>query len=157
MDFHGGAAVGAGILAGAIMMVPLYMGMMMMPSQMRMDVLLMLGTMTGSRNQPMAYGIGVMMHGVMSIVFALIHVSLYSAFDLTDALAAWGVLFGFVHWVIVGVALGMMRTMHPLIRSGEMENPGPFAISFPTMTAMGFFMLHILFGVLVGSFYQAFA
>ncbi|MCI0441414.1 MAG: hypothetical protein L0177_20115, partial [Chloroflexi bacterium] len=94
MDFNGGAAVGAGILAGAIMIVPLYMGMIMMPSQMRMNILLMLGTMTGNRNQQMAYPMGAMMHGVISVVFALIHISLFTAFDLTEALAAWGVLFG---------------------------------------------------------------
>ncbi|MCI0439453.1 MAG: hypothetical protein L0177_10010, partial [Chloroflexi bacterium] len=97
------------------------------------------------------------MHGVISVVFALIHISLFTAFDLTEALAAWGVLFGFVHWLIVGMALGMMRVMHPLIRSGEIENPGPFAISLPAMTTMGFFMLHLLFGALVGAFYEAFA
>ena len=60
-----------------------------------------------------------------------------------------------VHWVIVGMGLGMMRFMHPLIRSGEMDDPGAFALKFPAMTAIGFFMLHIVFGVLVATFYEA--
>ena len=156
MDFNGGAAVGAGLLAGAIMVIPLYMGILMLPTQMRMNLFLMLGTMM-TRNESMAYAMGAMMHAVMSIGFALIHVALFVAFDIDSNLAAWGVLFGFVHWMISGMGLGMLRTMHPLIRSGEMPGPGAFAISFPPMTAAGFFMMHILFGVLVGAFYEAFA
>ena len=38
-----------------------------------------------------------------------------------------------------------------------MEAPGPFALGYPSMTAVGFFMLHILFGVVVGALYTAFA
>ena len=32
-----------------------------------------------------------------------------------------------------------------------------FALGYPRMTAMGFLMLHILFGILVGTFYTALA
>ncbi len=167
MDFDATAAIIAGLIAGAIMVVPLYMGLAMMPSQMKMNLFLLLGTMmltskpmayatggTTSPNKPLAYVVGAMVHAVMSIAIALIHVAVYEAFDLETDLAAWGVLFGFVHWVIVGMGLGMMRFMHPLIRSGEMDDPGAFALKFPAMTAIGFFMLHIVFGVLVATFYE---
>ena len=40
----------------------------------------------------------------------------------------------------------MMPLMHPLVAKGEMENPGPFALSLGPMTAIGFLMLHLLFG-----------
>ena len=170
MDFDAVAAIIAGLIAGAIMVVPLYMGIAMMPSQMKMNLFLLLGTMmltskpmayatggTTSPNKPMAYAAGAMVHAAMSIGFALIHVAVFVAFDLETELAAWGVLFGVVHWVIVGMGMGMMRFMHPLIRSGEMDDPGAFALKFPAMTAMGFFMLHIVFGVLVAVFYELLA
>ena len=154
MSFEAGPAIGAGLIGGAMMSALLYMGIGMMPRQMRMNLFLMLGTMM-FRNKGSAYVAGAMMHGVMSVVFGLIHVALYSAFGLTSALVAWGALFGFVHWLVTGMGLGMIPVMHPLIRRGEMDAPGAFAMNYPAMTAMGFFMLHIIFGILVGAFYTA--
>lgn len=155
MDFEIGPAIGAGLIAGGIMIVPLYLGLVMIPSQMKMNLFVLLGTMM-IKDRGMAFVAGAMMHAVMSIVFALIHVAFFVAFGIDSALPAWGILFGFVHWMVSGMGMGMMPMMHPLIRNGEMEAPGPFALSFPPMTAMGFLMLHILFGVMVGTFYEAF-
>ena len=138
------------------MVVPLYMGMAAMPNQMKMNLLLMLGTMMIFRSGAMAYGMGAMVHAVMSIVFALIHVAVYNALGLESELVAWGALFGFVHWIITGMNLGMMRFVHPLIRGGDMDDPGAFALGFPPMTAMGFLTLHIVYGISVGAFYEAF-
>ncbi len=170
MGFDGGAAVAAGLIGGAAMGVLLYMGIAMMPRQMKMNLFLMLGTMMARggtvayagggatfRGKTVTYATGAMIHAGMSVVFGLIHVGFITAFGLETSLAAWGVLFGFVHWIVVGMGLGMMRLMHPLIRSGDMEAPGPFALGYPPMTAAGFFMLHILFGVVVGALYTAFA
>ena len=156
MEFAAGAAIVAGIIGGVVMSAVLYMGIAMMPRQMKMNLFLMLGTMM-VRDTKMAYVAGAMMHIGMSIVFGLIHVALYQAFGLESALVAWGVLFGLVHWVITGMGLGMMPVMHPLIRKGQMDAPGAFAMSYPAMTVMGFLMLHVLFGVLVGTFYTALA
>ena len=154
MDFDGGAAVGAGLIAGAVMSVLLYMGVGMMPRQMKMNLFLMLGTMM-VRDRSIAYVAGAMMHGMMSIAFALVHVALFNAFDLESSLAAWGIIFGLAHWVVSGMGLAMTPTMHPLIRKGEMDAPGAFALSYPAMTAMGFLMLHVVYGILVGAFYTA--
>ena len=153
MDF--GATVGAGLLGGAIMSVILYMGIAMMPGQMKMNLFYLLGSMM-FRQRMMIYGAGAMAHAAMSIAFALAHVGVYQAFDLDSQLVAWGLLFGFVHYLAVGMALGMMPIMHPRIKSGEIQAPGAYALGYPRGTAMGFLMLHLLYGVLVGAFYTAF-
>ena len=121
-----------------------------------MNLLYMLGTMM-TRSKVPAYVIGAMMHAMMGVVFALIHTGLYQAFDLETSLVAWGLLFGFGHWLIVGAGFGMIGVMHPLMRSGEMQAPGPFVKNYPTMTAMGFLMLHLLYGVVVGGLYEVWA
>ena len=59
--------------------------------------------------------------------------------------------------MVSGMGLGMVPVMHPLMRSGQMVAPGAFALGYPRMTAMGFLMLHILFGILVGTVYTALA
>ena len=154
MNFDGGTAVVAGLIGGTVMSVLLYMGIAMMPRQMKMNLFLMLGTMV-FRDKTMAYAAGAMMHAMMSVVFGLIHVAFFVAFDVETSLAAWGLLFGLAHWMVSGMGLGMIGTMHPLMRRGEMAAPGAFALGYPSMTAMGFLMLHVLFGLLVGTVYAA--
>lgn len=156
MSFDPASAIYAGLIGGAAMVIPLYMGIAIIPNQMKMNLLLLLGTMMMFKGGMMAYAAGAMIHAVMSIAFALIHVAAYRAIGLESELAAWGLLFGAAHWIVVGMGLGMMRFMHPLIRSGEMDGPGPFALNFPAMTVAGFFMLHLLFAVLVGTLYEVF-
>ncbi len=156
MEYNLGAAIAAGIVGTVAMTAMLYMGIAMMPKQMTMNLLYMLGTMM-TRNRTAAYLVGAMMHGVMGIMFALIHTGVYQATGLESSLAAWGILFGFVHWLVVGVGIGMIGIVHPLMRSGELQAPGVFAKNLPNMTVLGFMMLHLLYGLLVGAIYSAYA
>ena len=153
MDFP--ALIGAGLLAGAIMSAVLYMGIAVMPGQMKMNLFYLLGSMM-FREKTMVYMAGAMAHAGMSVIFALIHVGVFDAVDLESKLALWGLLFGFVHYMVVGMALGMLPLLHPRIRDGELQAPGAFALAYPPGTAIGFLMLHLLYGVLVGAFYTAF-
>ncbi|MCH8063404.1 MAG: hypothetical protein IH861_12995 [Chloroflexi bacterium] len=155
MDFNIGTAIVAGVVATVVMTIVMYMGKAMMPQQMPMNILHMLGTMMTRSTGP-AYMMGAMMHGVMGVIFALIHVALFVAFGL-EALVAWGILFGVVHWVIAGMGMGMMNFVHPVIRSGEMMAPGAFVKNLPMMNVMGFLMVHVIYGLVVGGLYQALA
>ena len=86
----------------------------------------------------MIYMAGAMAHAAMSVVFALIHVGIYEAIDLDSNLVAWGLLFGFMHYMVVGMALGMIPIMHPRIRAGEIQAPWAYALDYPAGTAVGF-------------------
>lgn len=155
MEYNGGAAVAAGVLAGLIMIVPIYMGLVMMPRHMKMDILKLMGTMMLPVSG-MTYPAGLMAHLGASIVFALIHVGLFNLFDIDSAFAAWGILFGLGHAVIAGMAFGMMPVMHRGIKDGAVDAPGFMALNYPQATTMGFVMVHVLYGVLVGAFYEVF-
>ena len=149
------AAIGAGLVAGAVMGALLYMGIAVMPSQMRMNLFYLLGSMM-FRQRIIVYTAGSIVHAALSIVFALSHVGIYQLFGLESSFAAWGLLFGFVHYLVVGMGLGMMPIMHPRIRAGELQAPGAYALGYPKATAAGFLMLHLVYGVLVGAMYDAF-
>ncbi len=154
MEFEPGYAILAGLSGGAVMAVILYMGIAMMPQQMKMNLFMMLGTMV----LPVGVGaflMGAMVHAGMSVVFGLIHGGVFAALDIDSAWAAWGLLFGLAHWAVAGMALGMMPMMHPRMRSGEIDEPGFYALRYPPMTAMGFLMLHLVFGLTVGALYGA--
>ncbi len=160
MDFSFGAAIAAGAVATVVMTAMLYMGMAVMPRQMSMNILYMLGTMPGtmmSRNKMMAYVAGTMMHGMMGIVLALAHAGVIKGLDLTSALIAWGVLFGFVHYLMVGMGMGMIGTMHPLMRAGQMTAPGLYVTNLPRMTVVGFLMVHLVYGLVVAALYDVWA
>ncbi len=156
MDFSFGAAIAAGAVATVVMTAMLYMGMAVMPRQMPMNILYMLGTMM-TRNKMMAYVAGTMMHATMGIALALAHTGVIKGLDLTSALVAWGVLFGFVHYLIVGMGFGMIGSMHPLMRTGQMPAPGLFVSNFPKPTVVGFLMVHLVYGLVVGALYEVWA
>ncbi len=156
------------------MIVVLYMAIWMMPKQMKMNLLLLLGTMVAPVGAA-AYGVGLMAHTMMSVAFGVVHGGLADAVDVTSAGqgAAYGAIFGLGHALIVGVVLGMMPMLHPRMRSTQgqlvpalaggsatpdeelLDPPGFFGMNYPLMTVMGFFMLHVLFGVIVGALYGA--
>jgi hypothetical protein len=150
MDWDFGAAILAGLVATGVMTALLYMGRAMMPDKMTMNILQMEGTMLTRATGP-SYAAGFM----MGVGFAIIHTLLFQAFDIDSNLLVWGIAFGSGHWVIAGMGLGMIGKMHPLMRSGEMTAPGLFAKNLPGMTVMGFFMLHLVYGLVVGVVYDA--
>ena len=155
VDFDLGPAAGAGLIGGGVMIVMLYMGIAMMPQQMRMNLLLMLGGMMGLTGAP-AYMLGLMMHAMMSVVFGVIHAAIFAAGDIEDAVLLWGIVFGAGHAMMSGTGLGMVAGMHPLMRAGRMEAPGVFALKLGMPTAMGFVMLHVIYGVVVAGLYDSF-
>ena len=156
MDFEPEWAILAGLVGGAVMAIMLYMGNILMPQQMKMNLFMMLGTMVLPVGAA-AFLMGAMVHAGMSVVFGLIHGGVFAALDIDSAEAAWGLLFGLVHWAAAGMALGMLPLMHPRMRSGEIDEPGFYALRYPPVTAMGFLMLHLVFGVIVGVLYGEWA
>lgn len=154
VEFEFWPAVGAGLVGGAVMAALLQMGIMMMPDKMRMNLLLMLGTMMGMSGA-MAYVAGLMMHLVASAIFGIIHASIFAGADIDSGEILWGALFGLGHAVITGIMLMAMPMVHPEIKAGRMDAPGPLAMSLGAPTAMGFVVLHIIFGALVAVLYAA--
>lgn len=156
------------------MIAVLYMGIWMLPRQMKMNLLLLLGTMVAPVGAA-AYAAGFMAHVGMSVVFGVVHGGLIEVVGVTSAAqgAAYGAFFGLGHALMVGVALGMMPMIHPRMRQAQgqlvpalaggaatpgeelLDPPGFFGLNYPLSTVMGFFMLHVMFGVIVGSVYGA--
>lgn len=87
MEYSVGAAIGAGLVATAVMTAVLYMGIWMMPRQMTTNLLYTLGSVA-TPSRLAAYAIGAMMHAMMGVMFALVHTGLYQASDVESGLAA---------------------------------------------------------------------
>ena len=139
MEYNSPAAIYSGLIAGSIMLIPIYLGRMMMPEQMKM-----LGTMM-MPVRGMTYGIGLMIHAVMSIIFASAHAAFYLWLDI-DRSFAIGIVFGLVHFIGTGMFLGMLSSsLHRGIHDGAVEAPRFFALKLGGANAMGA-LVHIIFG-----------
>jgi hypothetical protein len=49
----------------------------------------------------------------------------------------------------------MLAMTHPLVRSGDIEEPRAFMTGFGSMTPIGSLAAHIAFGLVTGSIYAA--
>lgn len=174
---NAGAAIAGGLIGGGAMIAVLYPMIWMMPRQMKMNFLLIVGTMVAPVGAT-AYVAGLMIHAMMSAAFGVVHGGVLASVgvDSAGAGAAAGALFGLVHATVVGMMLGVMPLMHPRMRSEQpklipvfagdrppsaeealLDPPGFFGLNYPPLTVMGFFMLHVMFGIIVGLTYGALA
>lgn len=143
-------AVIAGIVATLVFTTVLVMAPKMgMP---KMDIVSLLGSMFSARSNPV---LGWMMHLMMGIVFALIYAFLWS---LGFGRATWGIglIFGAVHWLIVGMVMGMIPMLHVGIKRGAVKAPGLWMTNNGgVMAFMGGLVGHAIFGAVAALVYAA--
>lgn len=136
------AAIIAGLVGTAVMTGLMYMAPMMgMP---KMDIIGMLGAMFTS-NEGAARVIGVILHFMLGVIFALIYAWLWSM-GIGAATWWWGLIFGAVHGVVAMIMMPLMIRMHPR----------PPAMQMGPMLMMGLLLGHLVFGLVVVLTYTAF-
>ncbi len=152
-----GPAITAGLAGGTALLAVIYMGKA--SGMTSMDLLKMLGSMMAPKaSTTTQYGVGAMVHAMMSAAFGIVHALVLIAAAPATVAAATGLdaMFGAVHGVMVIIALPIMvGAMHPLVRAGEMQAPGPGMTGYGKMTPMGAFMGHVAFGLVTGAVYAS--
>ncbi|MCA1562681.1 MAG: hypothetical protein LC804_21255 [Acidobacteria bacterium] len=142
-----GRAFLAGVIGGIVMSMGLAMGRAMgMPANLEM----MLGTMLLQPGTA-AFMVGMVMHLMISGLIALIYAWGFETLTHRSG-ALIGAGFGVIHAIIGGMVMGMMPMMHPLIPE-MMPAPGAFMSNLGMMGVMAEFVLHILYGAVVGAIY----
>lgn len=159
MPYNALNAASVGLIGGAVMALVLYLGLAMSPRQMRLNLFYIFGTMLLPRgNATMVYFLGAAAHAAVSVGLALFYALLfYWIFSEGSNLVVWGLLFGFVHWIVAGANLGMLGELHPLMVNRELRRPGPFAVNYPRPTAAALLVLHLVYGLIVSWLYTAWA
>ena len=152
------AAIVAGLVGTAAMSLLMVMGPKMgLP---KMAIWEMLGSMFDSHGNNT---LGWMAHFMMGAVFALIYAALWSA-GLGAPTLIGGILFGAVHFVIVGLmtlaparsaGVGGIPVMHAGIKAGTVQAPGVLMLNGGIMGLMGGLVGHILYGLVVALVYAA--
>ncbi|MDD2921030.1 MAG: hypothetical protein PHQ36_01990 [Anaerolineales bacterium] len=143
-------AVISGIVATLVFTMILKMAPKMgMPN---MDIVDLLGSMFSEKSNAV---LGWMMHLMMGMVFAVIYAFLWSS---GIGAATWisGLVFGAVHWLIVGMMMAMIPMMHVGIKSGAVKAPGMWMTNNGgAMAFMGGLVGHMIFGIVVALVYAA--
>ena len=141
------------VIAGLVGTVVFTMIMVMAPKMgmPKMDIVGLLGSMFGGENR----ALGMIIHLLMGAIFAIIYVYLWGVgIGILSLLG--GVIFGAIHWLVVGLMMAGMPMMHAGIKSGAVEAPGIYMTkSGGAMGFMGGLIGHIIFGAVVALTYAA--
>lgn len=145
---NGGRAFVAGMTGGAVMTGIMWMARTFMGMPMNLEM--MEGTMLVHTPGTAAWVVGFVMHLMISGLIALAYAWAFEHVVHRSG-AGVGALFGLVHAVVAGVAMGMVPSVHPLIPE-QMPAPGAFLSNIP-MGVVALFMLHAIYGAVVGAMY----
>lgn len=119
-----------------------------------LNIEMALGTLLTQKINAGSWILGLMMHIVLGGLLAQLYA--FGFEFLTERAGAWiGAGFALIHASIAGVVMFVLGSIHPLMKnSGELPAPGPFAITYGTLTALVFVGLHLVYGSWVGSLYS---
>lgn len=126
----------------------------------RMNIPYMLGTII-TPNRDRAKIIGVLLHMLNGWIFSLIYVWGFQIMHL----ATWwlGGIFGLIHAsFVLTVGMVVLPGMHPRMASEQqgptvvkqLEPPGFLALNYGFNTPLSVVLAHIIFGIILGSFYS---
>ena len=143
-------AIVAGLAGTVVISLLMAMGPRMgMP---KMAIWEMLGTMFSKEGN---LALGWTFHFMMGVLFAIVYGALW-AVGIGSATPLSGVIFGAVHFALVGLAMGGMPVMHAGIKSGTVKAPGVLMLNAGVMGLMGGLVGHILYGLVVALIYGFF-
>jgi hypothetical protein len=140
-------AVAFGVVGAAAMSVLMALARAVgMPVSLEM----MLGTMTGAAPGPGPFVLGLATHLTMGGIFGLIYGWIFERIHHGGAVVGVGI--GLVHAVVAGLFMALLPTIHPLMPD-RMAPPGAFMSNLRVMGVLAQFVLHAVFGAIVGGGY----
>lgn len=146
---NAGRAFVAGMIGGAAMSAMMWVGRSVMGLEANLSM--MLGTMVVQPPGGVAWVAGFVMHLMISGAIALLYA--WGFEHVTHrAGAGTGALFSLLHSLVAGVTMGMMPAMHPLIDE-RMPAPGMFLANYGTGHVIALFVMHAVYGAIVGAMY----
>lgn len=119
----------------------------------RMDLLDLLGSMFVEPGSSASKGVGMAMHLMNG---ALLGIAWAYGVGLLNLPANWltAMGWGVILWLLALLMMTTVGSVHPAIKSGEQEDPGPAATNYGKMTPVGSLMGHLVYGLVLGLLYQ---
>lgn len=151
MKVRKATAIRLGVIAAVVMTLVMVAVRAAGLSQMNLEM--MNGAMITRSVDTLTWVLGLAMHLVAGAVFGLVYAAIFEAWGR----AGWqrGLLLGALHSLLSGTLLAVMPFIHPAIpEHSGLPAPGFLAAGYGPVTVVGFVVLHLLFGVIVGAGYR---
>ena len=115
------------------------------------DLELVLGTLAGAEPSVTTFMLGLALHLGFGTLFGMLYAWLFERVWHHGG-AGTGMLLGVIHAALIGIVIGLMPRFHPLIPE-LVPDPGPYFANGGAITVIAFFVLHVLYGAVVGAGY----
>jgi len=115
------------------------------------DLELLLGSLVTSTLGFGPWFLGLGIHFMIGAGFGMVYAALMETFNKSGWRA--GLAIACVHVLAAGLILPLIGAAHPLVRTGLLPSPGPFASGMGGAAVVLFVLLHLLYGVIVGACY----
>jgi hypothetical protein len=141
-----GSAIAAGVVATIAATIVLIIAQV--SHLMDMNLPTIYGAMISSPSQNPYYTgvvIDLVIGGLVGIVYAAVYM-------WTNIAPNWlnGLGFGFIHWLIAGFLFGLA----PGVPAWSISAPGMFVVNYGTVAIIGYLILHLVYGTVVGAAYR---
>lgn len=150
-------ALSAGVVAGLLMTFALALGRFFEVTPLNLEM--GLGATVTRTIGPVTWILGLFFHLILSAAFGLLYAK---GFKLIGRIGlAPGLTFGLIHWAVVGILLGILPIAHQVIEyypqapshsfgAPQLLRPGFFGFDLGTGTVLSIFLIHLIFGSIVG-------
>lgn len=119
---------------------------------LNVNISMMLGTMFGIQPGTGAWLLGFVVHLIMGGLFALIYSAGFE-YRIHHAGIRTGMGYAVIHAFIAGFFLGFLPALHPLMPQ-SVAAPGFYMANLGWAGPVGFFLIHLIFGAVVGGMYH---
>ena len=144
---------GRGLLFGVLGAIAMsVVSALLRTAGLRVDFELILGTLTGLAPGREAFAAGLGIHIAIGAAFGLLYTWLFERVWVHGG-AATGMILGVLHAALLGMFFGLTPQFHPYVAAHQVADPGPYFVNAGIGGVVAWFLLHMLYGVVVGGGY----
>lgn len=152
IDVEVGAAILAGLIAGAVMEGPVYL-QKAMGLPVKQNIFRTWGLLFGQRGTS-GYITGFVFHQVLAAVIAVLYAVFFRLIGIDGDLWLWGLVGALIHYTLAGPVVAIIPSLNP--DTGLLREQGFAYKNYGALDVGTSFMGHVAFGVLTGILYGYF-
>jgi hypothetical protein len=152
IDIEVGAAITAGLVAGAIMEGPVYL-QKALGLPVKQNIFRTWGRLFGQRGTS-GYVVGMLFHEVLAAVIAVGYAAFFRLLGVDGNLWLWGAVAALIHYAVAAVVVAALPSVDP--ETDEVGRQGVGYKNYGGLDMATFLMGHLSFGLLTGIFYGIF-
>ena len=152
LDVEIGAAVLAGLIAGAVMEGPVYL-QKALGLPVKQNIFRTWGLLFGQRGTA-GYVIGILFHQLLAAVIAVLYAVFFRLIGVEGDLWLWGLVGALIHYTLAGPIVAVIPSLNP--DTGRVREQGFAYKNYGALDVVTSFVGHLSFGLLTGILYGFF-